>query len=89
MQTLDKHAPNKQKVFRANNKPYMNKDISKALKTQSRLKNIANKTKKETDIRKYSLVVKMNRKLERDFCKSVDPKKINADDSSSDSSAIN
>ena len=63
MQTLDKHAPKKQKVLRANNKPYMNKDLSKAIKTRSRLKKIANKTKK-TDIKKYksqrNLVVKMS-----------------------------
>ena len=83
MQTLDKHAPKKQKVLRAKNKPYMNKDLSKAIKSRSRLKNIANKTKKETDINKYksqrNRVVKMNRKLKRDFYKSVDPKKINTD----------
>ena len=49
METLDKHAPKKQKILRANNKPYMNKDLNKAIKTRSRLKNIANKTKKETE----------------------------------------
>ncbi len=83
VQTLDKHAPKKQKVLRANNKPYMNKDLSKAIKTRSRLKKIADKTQKEADIKKYksqrNLVVKMNRKLKRDFYKSVDPKKINTD----------
>ena len=83
VETLDKHAPKKQKILRANNKPYMNKDLSKAIKTRSRLKNIANKTKKETDIKKYksqrNLVVKMNRKLKRDYYNSVDPKKINTD----------
>ena len=83
VQTLDKHAPKKQKVLRANNKPYVNKDLSKAIKTRSRLKNIANKTKKETDINKFksqrNLVLKVNRKLKRDFYKSVDPKKINTD----------
>ena len=47
------------------------------------MKNIANKTKKETDIKKYksqrNLVVKMNRKLKPDYYNSVDPKKINTD----------
>ena len=33
VQTFDKHAPKKQKVLRANKKPYMNKDLNKAIKT--------------------------------------------------------
>ena len=82
VQTLDKHALKKHKFLRANNKPHMNNDLSKAIETRSRLKKIANKTK-ETDIKKCksqrNLEVKMNRKLKRDFYKSVDLKKINTD----------
>ena len=82
VQTLDKLAAKKQKVVRANNKPYVNKDLSKSIKMRSRLKKIANKTKEETDINKYesqrNLVV-MKRKLKREFYKSVHPKKLNTD----------
>ena len=54
-----------------------------AIKTWSWLKKLANKTKKETDIKKYKsqrkLVLKLNTKLRRDFYKSADPKKISPD----------
>ena len=83
MQTLDKHALKKQKVVKANNKPYMNKDLSKAIKTRYRLKKIADKTKKATDIKKNrsqrNLILKINRKWKRDFYKSINPKKMNTD----------
>ena len=38
-QTLNKHAPIKTKILRANNAPYMNKELHKAIMTRSRLKN--------------------------------------------------
>ena len=40
---LDRHAPIKTKIIRGNNKPFMNKELSKALKTKSRIKNKWNK----------------------------------------------
>ena len=36
---LNKHAPMKSKSVRANNSPFMNKTLSKAIMTRSRLKN--------------------------------------------------
>ena len=39
MQQLDKHAPMKKKVVRANNAPFMNKILSKAIMNRSRLRN--------------------------------------------------
>ena len=40
---VDRHAPTKTKIIRGNNKPFMNKELSKALKTKSRIKNKYNK----------------------------------------------
>ena len=48
---LNKHAPKKRKWVRGNHKPYINKELRKAIMKRSRLKNKANKTKKPTDIR--------------------------------------
>ena len=39
IETLNKHAPLKEKTVRANNSPFMNKIISKAIMNRSRLKN--------------------------------------------------
>ena len=36
---LNKHAPLKEKLVRANNAPYINKNLSKAIMNRSRLKN--------------------------------------------------
>ena len=47
--TLDMHAPYKFKVLRGNNKPFINKDLRKAIATRSRLKNIANTSNKAVD----------------------------------------
>jgi len=40
---VDRHAPIKTKIVRGNNKPFMNKELSNALKTKSRIKNKWNK----------------------------------------------
>ena len=37
MKTLNKHAPMKIKYIRANNSPFMNNDLSKAIMVRSRL----------------------------------------------------
>ena len=50
---LNKHAPKKRKWVRGNHKPYINKELRKAIMKRSRLKNKANKTKKPTDIRNF------------------------------------
>ena len=48
---LNKHAPKKRKQVRGNRKPYINKELRKAIIKRSRFKNKANKTKKPIDIR--------------------------------------
>ena len=49
---LNKHAPLKAKILRANNKLFVNKSLRKAISTRSRLRNIANRTGKPADIAK-------------------------------------
>ena len=64
METLNKDAPKKTKVFRGNHKPYINKTLRKAIMKRSQLKNKANKTKDPKDISKYkkqrNYAVKLN-----------------------------
>ena len=43
VRVLDRHAPLKQRLARANNSPFMNKTLSKAVMTRSRLRNKFNK----------------------------------------------
>ena len=40
---INKHAPMKEKLFRGNNAPFMNKTLSKAFMKRSKLKNTYNK----------------------------------------------
>ena len=65
--TLDIHAPIKQKILRSNNKPFINKALKKAISTRSRLRNIANKTGNGNDILIY--------KKQRHFVNSLNRKK--------------
>ena len=62
---LDAHAPRKTKVLRGNHKPHVDKNLRKAIRKRSKLKNKANRTKLQEDIAKYkkqrNLVVKLNR----------------------------
>ena len=53
MEKLDKHAPNKTKIFRGNHNPHINKTLRKAIMKRSQLKNKANKMKDPKDILKY------------------------------------
>ena len=76
--TLDKHAPIKQKFVRGNNAPFMNKTLSKAFMTRSKLKNNYNRNpsldnrKKYTSYRNYC--VKLLRKEKRDYYNNLDLK---------------
>ena len=78
--TLNKHAPIKNKVLRANNKPFMNQTLKKAISDRSRLKNISNKTGKENDILNYkkqrNYVTSLNRKAQKSYFKDLNPNEI-------------
>ena len=57
---LDTHAPVKMRLLRANDAPYMNKNLRKAIMTRSRLKNLYNKTPNVEN--------EMNYKKQRNYC---------------------
>ena len=50
---LNLHAPMKQKIFRANHKPYMTKALRKAMMKRSELETKYYKSKSEADHRKF------------------------------------
>ena len=69
--TLNKHASKKIKLFHVNQKPHVNKVLHSAIVKRSRLKNKANKTREAVDIFNYkrqrSLVVKINNECKREY----------------------
>ena len=77
---LNKHAPVKNKVLRANNKPFVNQVLKNAISKRSRLKNIANKTSNGEDILKYkrqrNYVTSLNRKTQKSHYKNLNPNNI-------------
>ena len=83
MKTLEENAPEKTKIVMANHKPHVNKELRKAIMKRTRLKNIANKTKREEDIKRYreqrNLVVKVNTNAKRAYYKSIQAKSIEND----------
>ena len=60
MKNVNMHAPNKTKIIRGNNAPFMNKTLSKAFMHRSKLKNIFNKCPTEINQQLY--------KKQRNFC---------------------
>jgi exonuclease III len=73
---LDKHAPLKTKLLRANNRPHVTKSLRKAIMHRSKLKNIANKSRNSADwlsyCRQRNLVVKLNRQAKASFFENTD-----------------
>ena len=78
--TLNKHAPIKNKILRANNKPFINQTLRKAISDRSRFKNIANKSGNEHDILKYkkqrNYVTSLNRKTQKSYFQNLNPNEI-------------
>ena len=68
--TLNKHAPKKIKIFRGNQKPHIKKTLRKAIMKRSQLKNKANKTRNATDVSNYkrqrNYLVKLNNQCKKD-----------------------
>ena len=58
--TLDKHAPMKKRCVRANEVPYMNSNMRKAIMTRSRLEHVYQKDRTTENYRRY--------KKQRNFC---------------------
>ena len=69
--TLNKHAPKKTKLFRGNQKPHVNEVLPSAIMKRWRLKNKANKTPKAVDIFNYkkqrNSVVKINNECNTEY----------------------
>ena len=65
--TLNNHAPIKTSKVRGNTKPHVNKNLRKEIMKRSNLKNIANKSGKTEDKKRYKIqrnvVTKLNKKL--------------------------
>ena len=76
MSILNKHAPMKEKLIRANNSPFMNKPLSKAIMTRSRLKNkFLKKTTKENKInynKQRNYCVNLLRKVKKNYYANLD-----------------
>ena len=74
IKSLNAVAPFKKRIVRGNNKPKLTFLIRKEIMTRSRLKNKANKSGKEKDLKAYkkqrNLVLKLNRKTKKNFLKS-------------------
>ena len=77
MYVLNKHAPLKTKVIRANNIPYMNKNLRKEVMTRSRLKNNFNKDPSVENENAYkkqrNLCVNLFRKAKREYYATLNP----------------
>ena len=77
---IDLHAPSKKKSVRGNQSPFMNKELSKAIMTRSRLRNKFNKSKSIEDKIKYNkqrnFCVSLLRRTKRVYYENLDEKLI-------------
>ena len=80
MTVLEKHAPIKEKFVRANNAPFMNKNLSKAIMSRSKLRNKYNKNPTNENLDAYktqrNLCVKLSRKSKKDYYNNLETNKI-------------
>ena len=81
LELLNKHVPMKEKYVRANNAPFMNKTLSKAIMTRSRLRNRFLRNPDMTNKMKYNkqrnYCVNLLKKEKRRYYKNLDLKVIN------------
>ena len=75
---LDKHALNRKKWLRGNNKPHITKPLRQAIMKRSKLENKTNKTKLITDVRNYkkqrNYVVNLNKNAKFEYFSRYDCK---------------
>ena len=80
-EVLDKHAPMKKKIMRANNSPFMTKLLRKKIMNRSRCKNAYFKNKTVENWEKYRLLrnecLKLTRKVKREYFHSLNISAIN------------
>ena len=77
-EVLDKHAPIKKKIIRANNSPFMTKNLRKLIMQRSRSKNTFYKNKTPENWEKYRVLrnecVKLTKKVKREYYENLDTK---------------
>ena len=75
MSIVNKHAPLKKRLIRANNAPFMNRELSKSIMTRSKLKNKFNKTptigNKIAYQKQRNHCVKLLRQTKRNYCNTL------------------
>ena len=80
IKTLDKHAPKKQRHVRANQSPFMNNKLNKAIMNRSRLRNrfLKNKTdeNKKAYNRQRNYVVSLLKKSKHEYYNNLNTKDI-------------
>ena len=80
MGVLNKHVPLKTKIIRANNAPFMNKNMRKLVMTRSRLKNKFNKEPSVENERAFkkqrNVCVNLFRKAKKEYSSSLNPSVI-------------
>ena len=80
IETLNKHAPLKGKFVRANNSPFMNKALIKAIMKRSRLKNKFNKNPNDINGSNYkkqrNYCVNLLRRVKKEYYNNLNPKNI-------------
>ena len=78
---LNKHAPIKSKKVRANNAPFMNKALSKAIMTRSRLKNNYQKDPSNMNKSRYNqqrnYCVNLTRRVKKNYYSNMDINNVN------------
>ena len=77
---LNKHAPLKKKLIRANLAPYITKTLTKAIIRRSQLETKYLESKTQTDLKLYkkhkNFCSKLYKKERRKYCESFDMKKV-------------
>ena len=76
MNVLQIHAPIKEKLLRANNAPFMNKKLSKAIMTRSRLRNKYKNNPTNENLAAFkkqrNFCVKLSRQSKKDYFNKLD-----------------
>ena len=80
-EVLDKHAPLKRKYLRANNSPFMTKQLRKMIMNRSRCKNAFLKNKTAENWEKYRILrnecVKLTKKVKREYFEKLNINSVN------------
>ena len=77
---MEKHAPSKKKYTRGNHMPFFNKDLSKAIMTRTKLRNIFLQNKSEENKIRYTkqrnVCVSLLRKTKKQYYQNLNKKNV-------------